>query len=570
MPQKQLSGYLPSKVKPLLATALLFMVVGFADEIPNLTQPALNNNPLTKGQFVYYYRGETLRQALVIFAKSNGLAINFSTGTEAGLFNKAVIGRFMVTDNNSLLNMLASKYNFNWFIYSGTLYLASTQVVNKSVNVSSDAFKMIKSNLQQIGLLNEKFGYSEIPSENKIVISGPKVYVDLVAAQINSLKVSPDKQQYAVYRLKYANAVDTQLSFNNQTITIPGVVTILQNLANAKTGTGGLVTNVSELIKNTNTTGSKESAPINPNASAGSTSNNQSTSNYSIQADPRTNSVILIGDQAQVNMYKNLINRIDTPSVLVQVDVMIIHLNQGALDQAGVNWSALLGGGTVVGSNNTATTFNRAAPGDVLVTSLKNINLEVKALSENNLAEVTSKPSLVTENNLPAILSVSENLYSPTNSSLSNYGQLANGLQITPHVVFEDNGQKLIRLSIVLDDGAQGEDGFAAASLIQSTLTSQAVIGEGQSVLLAGHSRNTKVKRESKVPGLGDIPILGWLFKSSSTSLQKMTTLFLITPKILWAPDTYTLGNSLTIDGRKIDTSNNNAKINLEPSPDNK
>jgi type III secretion protein C len=587
----------------IIISLLLCTAGSYSEEITALN-PTQANNPIAKGQFVYYYHGESLRQALSVFARSNGLRISFASGEEGRLFNKGVIGRFVVSDNAALLNMLAAKYNFEWFMYAGTVYFTSTQIVNRSVNVSSDAFKTIRSNLQQIGLLNDKFGYSELPSENKIVISGPNAYVNLVAAQITNLSVAPDRQQYAVYRLKYANAVNTQLSFNNQTITIPGVVTILQNLANAANGTGSIVTNVGEAIKNTGTNsatktpangttagnGSSEgvangsaatstgaasaTAPGAGNSAAPGYFNNNNNnsgsfgSNSSIQADPRTNSVILIGDAAQISMYKNLITKLDTPSVLVQVDVMIIHLNQQALDQMGINWAALLGGGAIgfAGGGGPAA-IGRANPGDIFVANMQNFSLEVKALSGNNLAEITSKPSLVTENNLPAILSVSETLYSNMQYGVSNYGQLSNGLQITPHVIFDDTGQKRIRLAIVLDDGAQGDDNTSnGTSIIQSTLTSQAVINDGQSILLAGHSVNSKIKKENKVPGLGDIPGLGWLFKSSSTSLQKSTTLFLISPHILWAPDTYKLSNALTVEGRKVDTSSNNNKIVVTPT----
>ena len=472
--------------------------------------------------------------------------------------------------------MLSSKYNFEWFIYSGTIYFTSTQVVNRGVNVSGDAFSIIKSNLQQIGLFNDKFSYSEMPADNRIVVSGPTAYVDLVINQINSLKVSSDRQQYVVYRLKYANAVDTQLFFNKQTITIPGVVTILQNLASSKAGTGNIVSNVGELTQNSadgKTTKESANATATNATSSPSSSNtgNSANSNNSIQADPRTNSVILIGDQTRINIYKNLINKIDIPSILVQVDVVIIHLDQQALEQIGVNWSALLGSGVAMGSTTARSPIGGIIgainPGDIFVANMKNFSVQLKALSSDGLAEVTSKPSLVTENNLPAILNVSETFYSSLANSNTSYGQLSNGLQITPHVIFEDKGQKLIRLSIVLDDGIQGqEDEAAGPTLIQSTLTSQAVINEGQSILLAGHSSNAKSKKETKVPGLGDIPVLGWLFRSTSTSVKKMTTLFLVTPRILWAPTEYKLGDNVIIDGRKIDTSSNNSKIIVTPT----
>lgn len=592
-------------------------LMGLVNSMP--TKPAQNS----KSRFVYYFHGESLRQALQTFAKSNNLHVYFATGAASKVFNKTIVGRFSASDSNNLLDILTEKYNFSWFIYAGTLYLTSTQIVNRSVSVSRDEFTTIKTNLTQIGLLNDKFSYAEVPTENRIIVSGPEAYVTLVIKQINNLRILPDKQQYVIYRLKYANSVDTQLSFNNQMITIPGIVTILQGLASGKTGNGGIVSTVNELTKNAGdnnsnngATKSNSSAPASAKGMAiSANASTLPTDNSSIQADPRTNSVIIIGDPTYVTMYKNLIKMLDIPSILVQVDVSIIHLNQTKLDAAGIDWSTVLGGKTAVAVDNmpnrafggggssfggmsapgvsgfgaagtgfsTAGTTGfgssignvggvvggapRTAAGDIFVTNLGQFNLAIKAFEESNLATVTSKPSLVTENNLPAILSMMNNLYIPLQYGVSNFGQLQNGLQITPYIIFGNGGSKLVRLAIVLNDSSIGDDSVSSMNLMQSTLTSQAVVPEGQSLLLAGFSRDIKAKVNNQVPVLGDIPLLGWFFRSSATVVQNMTTLYMITPKILWMPELYSLKDkSFFVDNHQIDVSNNNAAIIVKPA----
>jgi type III secretion protein C len=554
----------------------LLLIISMLIQVASGDNILENKSTSRRGEFVYYYHGETLRQALTILSKSNGLRTSFSGPLD--VFNKTIIGRFTVADNTALLNNLADKYGFNWFIYNSTLYLTSSPIVNRSVSVASEEFKTISANLQQIGLLSPRFSYSEVPSENRIIVSGPPIYVDLVARQINSLKITPDKQQYVVYRLKYANAVDTQLTFNNQNVTIPGIVTILQNLANGKVGTGGVVSTVNEMTKN----GAKESGTSTTTAGNDGKASSNAPDNSSIQADPRTNSVILIGDTTYVNLYKNLIDRLDTPTLLVQVDVMIIHLNQDKLDQYGINWSAVLGGKTNVSyagfannnrnfgglSNLTANSANmgKVNTGDVFITNLNQFDLDIRALAQNNLASVVSKPSLVTENNLPAILNISENLMTPLQYGMGNYGNLTNGLQITPYVIFNDNAKASIRLSIVLNDGSVAQDDISAAVLTQSTLTSQAIAQEGQSILLAGYSRETKVKEVSQVPGLGDIPLLGWFFKSSTTRDRNITTLYLITPKVLRLPELPSLEKkTLNLNGQKFNSGSASSNLIIQP-----
>lgn len=86
-----------------------------------------------------------------------------------------------------------------------------------------------------MGLLDERFGYAEMPQNDNQVVTGPAEYVQLIQEQVSGLNVVPVNQQFAVFRLKYAST-DLQYTFNNQPITIPGVATVLQNLFKGTTG----------------------------------------------------------------------------------------------------------------------------------------------------------------------------------------------------------------------------------------------------------------------------------------------------------------------------------------------
>ena len=210
------------KQKAILCLLLLGMSV-YGDEI---VDNGLNKT--TSGRYNYYYDGQTLRNSLELLAKNNGLTIKFASDAMSHVLNKPVNGRFVVVNNEELLNSLARQYGFEWFVYSGGLYITSTMRVSQSIKIAPENMSMVKFNLQQLGLFNDKFGYAQLPAANKITISGPQLYVDMLTQQINNLHIAPSSQQFAFYRLKYASATDTLLNFNNQQITIPGVVTILQ------------------------------------------------------------------------------------------------------------------------------------------------------------------------------------------------------------------------------------------------------------------------------------------------------------------------------------------------------
>ena len=188
----------------------------FADSSPTVVKP-LDTADNTKS-YNYFFRGGTLENTLNKYAQIKGLRIHYATLFPKNKLSKLVSGKINVSNDDELLNNLAVQFGFEWFISSGTLYISSNQEITRTISVSPQNMPNIKLALQQSGLLNSKFGYSELPYENKIIITGPEDYIKIILTKISGFNVAPVAQQFAVFRLKYANAVDTQVSFNNQQI----------------------------------------------------------------------------------------------------------------------------------------------------------------------------------------------------------------------------------------------------------------------------------------------------------------------------------------------------------------
>jgi type III secretion protein C len=529
-------------------------------------------NQRSSEHYNYYFNGETLREALIKFARANGMSTLFSANLSSSRLKQRVSGHFMVQNNPQLLDLLAQRYGFEWFIYSGVIYFTPVQHISLALNVAQENMESLKINLQQLGLLNPKFGYAELPAENKITISGPRLYVELLARQIKNLKISPVAQQFAVYHLKYANATDVQFSFNNQQVTIPGMATILQGLLqgrqNSSAGANYLIQQIAEPVKN----------QINQELNKTKTDDSSSTSNNAsgllstplIQADSRGNTIVIRDKATNLQIYKNLIAILDVPTPLIQVEVLIIHLDQKNLEDAGINWWGSyngLGGGFGTAnltqgarSNSLSLSYGQVSPGQLLVGNLGNFVSNLQFLEQKNLAQMVGKPSLATTDNIPAIVNVTENLYlganpaANTNTNLSST-QLVQSLQITPHVIFNARNQRNIKLSLLLQDGSLQENNNGLPNTTQSMITSQAVIAESQSILLAGYSRNTAVETINKVPFLGDIPLLGWFFKTKNTENHKIVTLYLVTPHIIWQDEMYKLKDFVMVGDKKISVS---------------
>lgn len=505
-----------------LFCGLLFSEVSYAD----------SKSP---SKDVFFFQGQSIRNVLTKYADSNGLKIVF--GSSAGLLNKTVSGQFSVSSNVELLNLLAKQNGFRWFVYSGTLYITSTQVYTKNIEVKSGEIGSVRAVLDSMGLLDPQFGFSELPAKNLVVISGPLEYVNLLATQIKSLDTTPDNQQFAVYRLKYASADDTKFTFNNQQVVIPGVASMLQNTLkyrlNSLNGSTRLASEVSNGGQNIES----------------STSSRADISSPIIQSDSRLNTIIVRDKASNLKVYENLIATIDVPAPLIQVEVSVIHLDQYNLEQAGVNWQGYYGnvgasynysgsGGGQQG--NVFSFYNQLNPGQLLVTNFNNFMASLHFFNKIGVTKVTSSPSLATVDNIPAIMSSTETMYlnqNPLEQNLPNYSfnqaQVTTALQITPHVINND-GKTEVKLDIVLMDGSIIDTANSIyPTTKQFSLNSQAVIGESQSLLLAGYTRDEHVKMEKGVPVLSSIPILGWFFKFSSEQTHKVTTIYLVTPRII-------------------------------------
>lgn len=554
-------------MKKLLILLLIFNQLNlFADDLTNSSSIEDNNDD--GGMYNYFYRNETLKSALKTYSQNNGLNIVFDKNAPKNILAQNVTGKFTVESGEKLLNVLAKRYGFEWFIYSGTLNITSNKFINRNIEISSDDMPMVKNSLKSLGLINKKFGYSELPAENRIIISGPETYTNMLIEQIHQLNISPSNQQFAVYRLKYASAIDQRVNFAGQQINIPGVATILQAILSNNqninaSGANRLIDQVVEPMQNQiKQVLSKRDMSVNSSENSAS----GTITSPLVQADNRLNTIVIRDKTTNLQIYRNLIELLDVPAPLIQVDVLIIHLDQDKLNKEGINWWASFNKFSTGFSNGNSLSlnFNKVNPGQTTINDLASFQIGLEFLAKNSLAQIVDHPSVATIDNIPAIVNVKETLYlsipnknSDNNKDSNQPADINTSLAITPHVIFSENNQRNIKLSIILKDGIVGDQTTnSMPTATQSDITSQTIIKEGQSMLLAGYSRNSQENVTNKVPLLGDIPGLGWLFKSSSTKNRKVSTLYLVTPKIVWLENTYKLKDYVIVGNKKFDIKN--------------
>jgi general secretion pathway protein D len=273
-----------------------------------------------------------------------------------------------------------------------------------------------------------------------------------------------------------------------------------------------------------------------------------------ITAQQSSNQLLVRTRPAQWAEIEAAIKRLDNPPMQVQIETRILEVNlTGELDQ-GVQWylGRLAGNSTSTTVANTSGSQGALGGGgaslgstDSLFYSFVSNNLQVAihALETNGRTQVLSAPSLVVMNNQKAQIQVGENIpinQTTVNTSVSNttlssveYVQTGVILNVVPRInpgglVYMDIQQQVSNADYSNVTSTSTNPAIAARSV-----ATQVAVQSGQTVLLGGLIKQDNSESVSRVPYLGRIPGLGWLFGNSSKSKARTELLVLITPRVV-------------------------------------
>ena len=295
-----------------------------------------------------------------------------------------------------------------------------------------------------------------------------------------------------------------------------------------------------------------------------------------LSIDTRTNTLLVQDTSDRLADIRRLVQKLDVPvrQVLIEARIVVVtdqferdlgaRFGVSAVNQSGTN-NLLTVGGNGVGANTVLTTAaaggsNSAAltapsisnqyqvnlpvanPAGALGISLLGssylVNLELSAAQNEGRGEVISSPRVITANQKQAtIMQGVEIPYQQSASSGATTTQFKNAvlsLKVTP-LITPDNR---VMLDIDVSDDSVGQlvqsaTGGTVPSINTREIITQVLVNDGQTVVLGGILETTKNKSTDKVPYLGDIPVLGHLFKSTTNINNKTELLIFITPKIL-------------------------------------
>lgn len=283
-----------------------------------------------------------------------------------------------------------------------------------------------------------------------------------------------------------------------------------------------------------------------------------------IEADSRSNS-ILVRDRAE-NMvaFGSLIESLDTRPGILEIDASIIEITDNALQELGVDWrlhsghlDVQTGNGQLSQTSNpgslspqgfsnpfdAASAGVLATPAGGVLTAViggagRYLLTRISAMQQTDQARITASPKVETLDNVEALMDNKQTFYVQVAGyqSADLYSVSAGvSLRVLPSIVGTANGEQ-IRMDVHIEDGKLTEQQVGQLPVVSnSTIDTQALINEGDSLLIAGYSVDQDDHTETAVPLLSKIPLIGGLFKYRKHQGQRFQRLFLLTPRVLSA-----------------------------------
>ena len=525
--------------------------------------------------FRYYADNDSLKDLLNNFGANYRVSVSVSDK-----INERISGRFTPDDPAEFLDYIAQVYNLIWYFDGSVLHIyKATETRSRLLQLEMLTARELRSTLISTGVWDSRYGWRAAENKGLVYLSGPPRYVDLVIQTADALESrlvqkanSTDELFVEIIPLKYASATDRQITYRDQAVTVPGIASVLNRVLS------GVQTQVE--IK-----GNEDAETAAPKANSKSVSVHSAAS---VEAEPGLNAIIVRDTQARLPLYRQLVAQLDQPQARIEVALSIVDISANNLSQLGVDWRA----GVSVGNNKIVdiNTTGDVTGGDVLLgngqtfnslldaTNLNFLLAQINLLESQGSAQVVSRPTLITQENVEAVLSNSTTFYvklvGRETAALDEvtYGTL---LRIVPRIVGDRFAERPeINLSLNLEDGAQIPDNTidGVPSIRKTEISTLATVKQGQSLLIGGVYRDEISQQLRKVPLLGDIPYLGALFRSTNDIKRRTVRMFIIEPRIVvdGIGDSVLIGNEYDLRskiGTFSDISNNSAPLRSALSP---
>lgn len=455
---------------------------------------------------------------------------------------------------------------------------ASSETVTRTLNLSSATANKVLKDIQELKLTDTRNSL-RATKEGALIAVGTKRFVEQVEELGRVQQAGPGAQGplgFKTFYLRYAWAHDVTLNYSGRQVVLPGVASILRSLmtiprgqsypqeqilrpTQPKLGGQGLARIGSQGTLGANDVDPRQADPLvaayNAYSQAGGQPQNAGNPNVTafgdgqkirIEADQRVNAVIVRDSPDRMAQYEELITSLDLEPQSLEIEATIIDINTEKMRDYGVNWrwnnarnSVLFGRGDSsdlsLRPNVDITPQGRGGFLNLVLGSASQFVARINALQQQGIARVVSSPQVMTLSNVEAVFDNNKTFYIRVagRDAVDLFNVSAGtSLRVMPHV-FKDKDQIRIKLLVAIEDGALTDAQVDQIPVVErSSINTQALIYEGESLLLGGMVRENKSNKVSKIPLLGDIPFFGNFFKNTIEIADRTERLFLISPRL--------------------------------------
>ena len=271
------------------------------------------------------------------------------------------------------------------------------------------------------------------------------------------------------------------------------------------------------------------------------------SSGLRVMADEINNAVLIYGTKTEYEKIETTLKRLDVPPTQVLIEASIIEVTLTDDLQYGLQWvfndparNGLTGVGVFSNAAGAVLGSTPAGFSYTLSNSAGDVRAVLSALADKSLVKVISSPSLMVLDNHTASIAVGNQQPVRSGETISTGGNVSSSIQykdtgvslaVTPSV----NAGNMVTMQInqAVTDVGSVDTATGQRSFLQRQFSSKVAVRSGETLVLGGLIRDNTSNGKSGLPGLHDIPLLGNLFGSTKTSVNRTELVVVITPRVV-------------------------------------
>ena len=435
---------------------------------------------------------------------------------------------------------------------SKVVYLQNARVKDVYPNVQSMAKALFPQDI-----VSEKVDVMQNANGNSIILVGKRSNVTRLEKYIQQLDLpgGSDSQRMHVIPLMNSNVEEMEK--------------ILSKIVPQLTGTGTVSSGGAPSRSVGGATGGMPS-PSGPS----SIGNGKPAPKAVIASDIERNSLIVLANDDQYQNILETVKLLDVEKSQVFIQAKIVEVNTNLAENIGIKYG--FNGGGITSNGLFSIAGNAGAPALALSSSLLGflnnqttsfdqngnayssndrafefgkvskvfaLGAQLDLLKQNGAAQILSKPSVLSTNNKEAsiyvgrtqsILTQSQQSTQGTSNVLNNYSREDIGITLKVKPRLSSNNKVSLEIETTIEDIVPGSGATAdRPTTTKRSVKTNAIVNHGETIILGGLIKSADGKSQTKIPILGDIPIIGRLFTSEGDSGSKVNVVIYITPYIL-------------------------------------